>query len=100
MNWTEILDSLVHEVDAAEAALDNDEPISVDLSILPTDVEPLPAELRERAINVLRRQSEIQQRIENLKETIARELGDATRATRAASAFGDETTPSYIDSKV
>jgi len=99
-SWAEVLDDLECRATAAENALDNGELLPIEPFTPPADIEPLPAHLHERALNVLRHHHEVEQRIENLKLSVSRDLGNATRANRAGSAFADSATPRYFDSKV
>ena len=97
--WVEVLDDLERRIVDAEAALDNDEAPVVEPFEPPADIEPLPIDLRDRAVEILRRHSEIEARIENIKRAIAGEIGNTTRASRATSAFSDTPKPSFHDSK-
>ena len=94
-----MLDLLERRIVEAEAALDNEEIPTVEPFEPPAGIEPLPIDLRDRAVEILRRHSEIEARIENIKQTVARDLGVATRANRAAAAFSDSPTPNFHDSK-
>ncbi len=99
MTWEQVLDAIEQRIDAAETALDNDEILAIDPFVPPAEIEPLPAELYDRAVDALRRQSEVEQRIETLKQAIVQEIGNTARAKRNASPFTESRTPSFVDSK-
>lgn len=104
MSWSAFLDELEVRVRVTELALDKGVELDPELVLPfepPTGLGPLPEQLKDRAIDVLRKNVEVEQRINEALDSIRRELASSTRAASTAgrSPFGDSAIPQYFDHK-
>lgn len=74
--WGEVLDQLEGDLDRLEAALDAGDTVDTSPWTPPTDLGPLPDELRERASDVLTR---LQDLTDEVRDARAASLGEARR---------------------
>jgi hypothetical protein len=103
LTWETVLTDLATRVDLAEQALG--EGLELDSTLLqpwtpPEGLGPLPDHLRERAIAVIAMQAEIEQRINNAKDQLGREIAKLNNGSRTISAYGETVIPKYFDNAV
>lgn len=104
--WAQVLDEFERRIVETEAALDADDILNDALTkpfTPPENLGPLPVELRERAIDIVRRQAETQQRIGVTVEAVRNQVAKTTRQlgdSRKAALLSEGPTPRYFDSKI
>ena len=85
--WEELLDRLEADLAALDAMLDDGEVVPLPLWAPPSDLGPVPAELRDRVGELSRRFGRAQERTRERLTALAAELHDVRRQRRAGEAY-------------
>lgn len=106
MTWDAFFSTYERRLVETEAALDEGHPLPEEVTqpfVAPSGLGPMPSSYEGRALDVLKRSAQLEQRLRNNLEAIGRDLGNATRMGSGARRFsgqGENFTPTYVDRSV
>ena len=85
--WQAVLDRIARDVDAFEAALAEQREVEVEQWQLPSDLGPLPSELREQAVAVAADLARAQQQAARHRDRLGAELRELEHRRGAGQAY-------------